>query len=72
MVSVSCTRANIESCTNQETLKNNDTYIIHTVIGVSLSEPYSNVENGKVVYGQRTMANNGIVTSYCSLVQWFM
>ena len=42
------------------------------LIGASLSEPHSNVENGTVVHARRTAAKNGIATHYCSLVQWFM
>ena len=36
------------------------------VIGTSLSEPHSNVENGMVVYVQRTAAKKRIATHYYS------
>ena len=42
------------------------------LVGGSLGEPHSNMENGMVVHMQRTMMKNGIATYYCSLVQWFM
>ena len=41
------------------------------VIGVSLSEPHSNVENGLVVHAPGNTAKNGIATHYCGLVRWF-
>ena len=47
-------------------------YVVYRLVGASLNEPHSNVENGMVVHARRTAAKNGIATHYCSLVQWFM
>ena len=47
-------------------------YAFSFLIGASLSEPHSNVENGTVVHVRRTAAKNGNATHYCSLVGWSM
>ena len=39
------------------------------IIGVSLSEPHSYVENSMVVHARRTVAKNGIATHYC--IVWY-
>ena len=41
--------------------------LIRHVVGASLSEPHSYVENGAVVHARRTAMKNGIATHYCSL-----
>ena len=46
--------------------------ILSLLIGVSLSEPHSNMENGMVVHAQRTAAKTEIAIHYYSLVQWFI
>ena len=46
--------------------------ILIWLIGTSLSEPHSNIENSTVVHVRRTVAKNGIAAHYYSLVRWFM
>ena len=42
--------------------------LVFDIVGMSLSEPHSNIENGTVVNAQRTVVKNGIATysrTYC-------
>ena len=36
--------------------------VVFDVVGVSLSKPHSNIENGTVVNAQRTVVKNGVAT----------
>ena len=56
----------VSKCFNRNTV-----YLLY-VIGASVRESHSNMENGMMIHAQKIVAKNGSATQYCSLVQWFV